>query len=141
MLESHPRLQVALNALIAVAIGLLGAILLTGLASCAAQAQDLQPVVAQAALDPLVALAGRLGAGSALIYLLVQGAKRLEWLRGDKRPFWLAVGLGLLFGLVGVVEPMPSTVPFVGEALAGLGASALAVTAHSARRAHRKESP
>lgn len=144
-----PRTQFVVNVVFALFIGALATLFLLGLSACVAQAQPPgapEPGVslAQLAGDPLAALVGRLGAGAALIYLLIEGAKR--WVpglddrseRAGLRLYLAALGLGAVFGLLGVVEPMPSRLPFVGEALAGLGAGTLAVALHSGRRAVKR---
>src|SRR5690606_37622801 len=90
--------------------------------------------------DPLTSLVGRLAGGGALIYVLVEGAKRAPFFAGqDFRLYLLALALGVAAGLLGVVEPMPAKYAFAGEVFAGLGAGTLAITVHSGRKAAKRK--
>lgn len=144
----NPKMQVVVNTLFAVVVGVLFTVFLLGLMSCVTQAQAQVPTPAPDPLagllvDPLTNIASKLGGAAAIIFALMEGAKRHVPVlnAGTERAglylFLTALALGVVAGLVGAVEPMPSAVPLAGRVLSGLGAGALAITGFNGVRALR----
>lgn len=144
--SEDPHKQAAINVLLAIVVGLAGCCYLLGMASCVAQASEV-PVLAQALpadvgvlADPLTGLLGRLGGTAALVWLIVGAFKRKAPYFSDGseaagvRLFALAMGLGVLAGLFGIVEPLPSKNVIAGEIAAGLGVGALSIVIHNAKK-------
>ena len=137
------------NLVFAATMGALWAIFVLGLTSCVAQAQGTatpEPTVTLAALlaDPLTFLVSKLGGVAAIIFVVIEGLKRhAPFLKdGTERAglylFLSALGLGVVAGLAGAVEPMPGAIPIAGKVFSGLGAGALAVTGFNGVRAVRR---
>lgn len=137
----NPGWQLVVDVALSVCVGLLFAIFLLGLLISTAQAQTPPPVDASTLVgfDPLTAMIAKLGGAGSLIYVLLAGAKKhVPFLNaGTARSglflYLSALALGAVFGLAGIVEPMPGNA-IIGALASGLGAGTFAVTFHAGKR-------